>query len=393
MELREITEKKVWEDFLAQCERKTFLQSWSWGNFHESLGNKVWRFGVIASQSRINADSTQINADSKELVAVALVVKVSAKRGSFLLIPHGPVIAMSDIAISIAMSDIAMMRGVMKVLLDTLKQLAKQEKVDFIRVSPIAKRTPENTEVFKNLGFRQGPLHYHPESSWKLNIEPTEDELLASMRKSTRYLIKQAESNKDIEIVKSTNVEDMEIFYKLHTPVAKLQKFVPFSLEYLKKEFSAFIQDNNIALYFAKYSPPHQTEPDCAKLGHKIKSDPLWCGGKGEYIATAFEIFWSGIGFYHHAALLPKYHKIPASHLLQWEAIKEAKSRGCKVYDFWGYADPVKNPKHPYAGPTLFKMGFGGYVDEYVKTQDYIISQKYWINYIIELSRKIKRGL
>ncbi len=159
----------------------------------------------------------------------------------------------------------------------------------------------------------------------------------------------------------------MQLFYKLHTPVAKIQKFVPFSLDYLQKEFSAFLQDNNIVLYFAKY--------------------------KGEYIATAFEIFWSGVGFYHHAALLPEYHKIPVSHLLQWEAIKEAKSRGCKVYDFWGYADPIKDPKHPYSGPTLFKMGFGGYVDEYVKTQDYIISQKYWINYIIELARKMKRGL
>ena len=79
--------------------------------------------------------------------------------------------------------------------------------------------------------------------------------------------------------------------------------------------------------------------------------------------------------------------------MLQWEAIVEAKKRGSEIYDFWGYADPVKDPNHPYAGPTLFKMGFGGYVDKYVKTQDFVISPKYWINYIIEVSRKIKRGL
>ena len=78
---------------------------------------------------------------------------------------------------------------------------------------------------------------------------------------------------------------------------------------------------------------------------------------------------------------------------MQWKAIKEAKKRGCKIYDFWGYEDPVKNPKHPYSGPTLFKMGFGGYKEEYVKTQDLIISKKYWINYIVETIRRIKRGL
>lgn len=336
MEIREIIEKNQWEEFLTNQSQKTFLQSWAWADFHVSLGNKAWRFGIF---------------ENEKIVAIALTIKIRAKRGSFLLVPHGPVGRKESL----------------KPLMERLKKLAQEEGADFIRISPIWNRTEENIATFKNLGFRQGPLHYHPESSWKLDITPSEDQLMAGMRKSTRYLIRQAEKNPDIEIIKSTNVQDMDIFYKLHTPVAKIQKFVPFSLEYLKNEFSAFAADGNIKLYFAKY--------------------------KGEYIATSFEIFWSGIGFYHHAALLPEFHKIPVSALLQWEAIKEAKSRGCKVYDFWGYADPVKNPKHPYAGPTLFKQGFGGYVDEYVKTQDLPVSHKYWINYIIEVVRKFKRGL
>ncbi len=336
MEIREITQKQEWEGFLANHSHKTFLQSWNWGEFHMSMGNTVWKFGIYEAQT---------------LIAVALTVKIVSKRGSFLLVPHGPVGELK----------------VMPLLLEKLRILAREENADFIRVSPIWERTDENTNIFKDLGFRTAPLHYHPESSWKLTILPSEDELLAGMRKSTRYLIRQAQKNPDIEIIKSTDINDMEIFYTLHTPVAKLQKFVPFSLNYLKKEFSAFLVDNNISLFFVKY--------------------------KGEYVATAFQIFWSGGGFYHHAALLPQYHKIPASYILQWEAIKEAKNRGCSIYDFWGYADPAKNPKHPYAGPTLFKMGFGGYKDEYVKTQDYIVSQKYWIHYIIELARKLKRGL
>ncbi len=341
MEVKEITNKQVWEGFLAQRGQKTFLQSWNWGDFHQSMGNNVWRFGIY---------------EGRALISVALTVKIVSKRGSFLLAPHGPV-----------NKEQVESYQVIKVLLKKLKELAKQEKADFIRVSPIAKRTAENTDAFKKLGFKTGPLHYHPESSWKLDISLPEDQLLANMRKTTRYEIRRGQKDPDIEIIKSTNVDDIELFYQLHTPVAKLQKFVPFSKNYLKKEFSAFLKDGTISLFFAKY--------------------------KGEYIATSFEIFWSGIGFYHHAALLPEYKKIPVSYLLQWEAIKEAKSRGCTLYDFWGYADPVKNPKHPYSGPTLFKMGFGGYLDEYVKTQDYIISQKYWIHYTIEYLRKLKRGL
>ena len=351
MEIKEIHPsadgKQEWEEFVLNCNQKSFLQSWSWGDFHESLGNKIWRFGIYENPS---AGSGQAG----ELVAVALTIKINSRRGSFLLVPHGPVIARSELAI-------------LPVLLEKLKELAKQEKADFLRVCPIWERTNENTKLFKDLGFRTAPLHYHPESSWKLDITPSEDRLLGGMRKSTRYLIKQAQQNKDIEIVKSKDVQDLEVFYKIHNEVVKVQKFVPFSLEYLRKEFLAFLPDNQITLSFAKY--------------------------KGQYIAASFEIFYSQIGFYHHAGLLPEFRKLPVSALLQWEAIKEAKKRGCKVYDFWGYADPVKNPKHPYAGPTLFKQGFGGYKDEYVKTQDFVISQKYWIHYIIELLRKLKRGL
>ena len=96
---------------------------------------------------------------------------------------------------------------------------------------------------------------------------------------------------------------------------------------------------------------------------------------KGEVVAGAMIIFWSGIAFYHQAASLGKFSKFSIPYLLQWEAIKEAKNRKCRVYDFWGFTDPEKFPKHPWAGPTLFKMGFGGYKKEYIKTQDFIISK------------------
>lgn len=332
---------------MKNCDRKTFLQSWNWGEFQESLGNKIWRLGFF---------------DAGAPTSVCLVIKHKARRGSFLLAPHGPTIASQwEFEIKNLKFEI------LNILIGKLKILAKEERVDFIRISPIWERTEENEKMFNKMGFRLRPLHTHPESSWKLDISASEEELLAGMRKTTRYLVKRAQNNKDIEVFQSKNIEDIEIFNKLHLRVVKEQKFVPFSQKYFQKEFSAFLNDGQIAIFFAKY--------------------------KGEIIAAAYEIFWSEIGFYHHAALLPEYRNIPASYLLQWEAIKEAKKRGCKIYDFWGHIDPVKFPKHPYAGPTLFKMGFGGYVDEYLKTQDLVLSPKYWLNYIVETARRIRRGL
>jgi len=350
--IKEINNKEIWEDFLLECDEKTFLQSWNWGESNQSMGNKIWRLGIF---------------DEEELVGVTLISKIIAKRGTFLLIQHGPVICPKD-----------RKREIFQVLLEELKKIGKKEQASFIRINPLWEDNLENQIILKNLGFKEAPMHANAyESTWKLDITPSEDKLLMGLRKTTRYLIRQAQKKEEIEIYQSPasakatadkqNLKDVDIFNNLYQEVVKSQHFIPFSLEYLRNEFLAFQPNNQISLFFGKY--------------------------RGEIIASAFIIFWSNIGFYHHAALLPKYHKIPIAYLLLWEGIREAKKRGCILFDFWGYIDPFKNPKHPWAGPTLFKMGFGGKAYQYLKTQDLPLSKKYWLTYIFEKLRKTKRGL
>ena len=330
---QEVKNKEVWEGFLEKCQGKTFLQSWNWGEFQEGMGNKIWRFGIL---------------NEGELFSVALAVKVRAKRGTFLLVQHA--------------------LDVSELLLNKLKEIAREEKCDFIRVAPLMERNDENKKLFRDLGFRESPMHANAyEATWKLDLTPSEDELLAHMRKTTRYLIRQAQKNTNITIEKSNSADHIEIYQKLNKEVAKRQNFVPFSDSYIKNEFEIFAKDGQALWLFGKY--------------------------RGELAAGALIIFWSGIGFYHQAASLSKYAKFSIPYLLQWEAIKEAKSRGCRLYDFWGYVDTKYQRNHPWAGPTLFKMGFGGRAYEYVKTQDLPLSKKYWLTYIFEKLRKIKRGL
>jgi len=335
MEVKQIENKTVWEGFLSKQKEKTFLQSWNWGEFQEKMGNKIWRLGVVENDS---------------LVGLALVVRVAAKRGTFLLIQHGP-----------------LGQG-LEVLFEEIKKIGKEEGAAFIRVAPLLERNEENEKLFSGLGFKPSPMHASAyEATWKLDLGPTEEELLAGMRKTTRYLIRQTLNNKDIVIEKSEKLEDIEIYQKLNTEVAKRQGFVPFSLEYTKSEFSTFLKDNQDLLLFGKY--------------------------QGEVVAAALVVFWSGIGFYHQAASSVMHSKLSVPYLLQWQAIREAKVRGCALYDFWGYVDPKENPKHPWAGPTLFKMGFGGRAFQYLETQDLPLSFKYWLTFVFEKLRKLKRGL
>jgi len=350
MEIKEIKDKNIWGNFLLGVQEKTFLQSWNWGEFQQKMGNKSWRFGIYNNQ---------------ELISVVLVVKIIAKRGTFLLIQHGPTIAQSA---KCKVQNNSVKFKILKTLLQKLKRIGKKEKCSFVRIASLLTKNKENKKLFQDFKFIESPMHANAyEATLKLSLKSSEEELLSQMRKTTRYLIKQAQKNKEIEIFQSKKLEDVEIFEKLQQEVVKKQNFIPFSLEYLKNEFGVFNKDNQISLFFGKY--------------------------QGKIIAGSFVIFWSKIGFYHCAALLPKFRKIPINYLLQWEAIKEAKKRGCDLYDFWGYVDPKKEPNHPWAGPTLFKMGFSGKSYKYIRTQDLPLSWKYWLTYIFEKIRKIKRGL
>ena len=340
LNIREIDDKEIWENFLLECKEKTFLDSWNWGEFQKSLGNKIWRIGIF---------------ENENLLGLALVVKIEAKRGKFLFIPHGPNLKIEDKEKKLKL---------LRVLRDELERIAKSEDCDFIRISPILKKTKENEEIFSILGFKNAPIFIHPEITWELNIEKSEEDILAGMRKTTRYLIKKAQKEQLLTIREENSLEGVSLFNKIYLETKERQHFVPFSLEYLQKEFLAFKDEGQISILLGDY--------------------------KGEIIAGGIFIFWQNLAFYHHGASSRKYSKIPTSYLLLWEAIKKAKQKGCKVFNFWGIA-PTDSPKHPWAGLTLFKIGFGGEKKEYVKTKDLPLKKKYWINYIVETLRKWKR--
>ncbi len=342
LKITEIENKEIWEDFLRNVKEKTFLQSFNWGEFNKKMGDKILRLGIYKNQ---------------ELVSTALVIKMKAKRGTFLLLPHAPNIKNQESRVK---------NQVLETLLNRLQEIAKAEDASFIRIASLWERNEENKKIFKGLGFREAPIHVHPELTWELDLGLSEEELLKNMRKTTRYLIRQGLKNEEIKIIKSNNIKDIEKFNNLYLETKTRHQFSPFSLNYLKNEFLSFLPDNQISLFLGEY--------------------------KGEVVCSGIFVFWQNICFYHHGASSLKYPKVPVSYLLLWEGIKEAKERRCQKFNFWGIA-PISNKKHPWAGLSLFKMGFGGESKEYLKTQDFVISNSYWFSFFIEKLRKLKRGL
>ena len=335
---QEIKDKKIWDDFVTSAPDHTFLHSWNWGEFNEQMGDKIWRMGVY---------------DGDKIIAAALIIRVHARRGNFLFVPHGPLSSENQDP-----------KSVFSELIKKLKELARKESVSFIRISPLLQDSEENRKLFKELGFRPAPIHMHAEITWTLDLAPSEEELIKNMRKTTRNLIRRAERD-GVKITISTDESDIEQFMKLYGETSERHSFTPFSSKYLKTQLAVFARDNSIAIFNAWYD--------------------------NEILASAIVVFYGKSAYYHHGASIPS--KIPAAYLLQWEAIKEAKKRGHKYYNFWGIV-PENAPKnHPWTGITLFKKGFGGFETDYVHAQDLQLSPMYWVNWAVEIVRRHRRNL
>ena len=345
MQIQEITNKSQWEDFIFQNKEATFLHSWNWGEFNKNTGEKIWRVGVFDSRDEALPC----------LIAIVLIIKVKARRGSFLFVPQGPIITYNSKLIT---------NDLLSRIFDYLKDLGKREKVSFVRISPVLENTSENLNIFKQAGFRNASIHMmHPEITWLLDITKSEEEILKGMRKTHRNLIRRAVKD-GVEIIQNTDEKYLKNFYDIHMETVKRHKFVPFSYDYIRSEVKAFKDDNQISVFSAKY--------------------------KNKIISSAIIVFYGNQAFYHHGASLSEYNKIPSSYLILWEAIKEAKKRNKEIFNFYGIVE--NKPKHPWAGLSKFKKGFGGYKKEFLHCQDLSLSKKYLITWLVEVVRKIKRG-
>ncbi len=340
MTVREISSKTEWEDFLIQTEPHSFLPSWNWGDLQERLGTTVLRVGVY---------------DGSVLLAVTLILHIKARRGAFLFVPHGPILKLAVEPSS-----------VLPTLLEFLKEHGKKRGVAFIRLSPLLEKTEKYRFLFRRLGFRDAPVHLmHPELAWLLDIRKDEEVLIKEMRKTTRYLIRKAEKE-GVVIREGDSEDDLAAFLKVYRTTVDRQSFRPFKDDFFKNELEVFKNDRQIKIFLAEH--------------------------EGNVIGAAMIVFYGQSAFYHHGASDQTYSHIPGSYLLQWRVIQAARARGLTLYNFWGIVRP-DGKKHPWAGLSLFKTGFGGFEEEYLHAQDFSLSFRYWLVYFVEKFRRIRRGL
>ena len=329
-EIKEIIDQKIWEEFILAQPESSFFQSWNWGEVQRG----VWRLGVY---------------DKDELVGVAQVVKITAKKGSYLQVRHGPILK-------------EWKPVYLDALFKYLKKLGKEEKVWFLRMSPLLGKTVAQQNFFKERGFQEVVIPRLDASlAWVLDITKSEEDLLLEMRKTTRYLIHKAQKM-GVKVFEGTKESDLQAFLNIYQTTAQRQHFVPHSG--IKEEFLILGKAGQVKLLLAEYQ-------------EKI-------------MAGALIVFYGKQAVYHHSgAILDS--NIPAMYLLLWKAILEAKKENKSIFNFWGIS-PQDKPSDPWSGLTLFKTGFGGKTKEFLPAHDLPLSPFYSLTRLVETFWKMKRG-
>jgi len=335
MKIKEICEEEVWENFISAFSKRTFLHSWDWTEFRRKIGDKIYRRGLWTNN---------------DLAAVFFASKIKAKKGNFLLVAHGPLIKNYR-------------PEVLKKIIEELKEIGKKEKAAFLRIAPLWSEGSENDQIIAKEGFLRSSSSVFPTKSWELSLAGSENDILSGMRKGTRYMIAKGEKDGGMQIFKSQDPSNVRIFYDIYKETSLRHKFKPFSFNYIQGEFAEFSAKNHVKLFLAEKN--------------------------NRYIAGAIIIFWQNRAFYHHGASVGDKGSVFASHLIQWEAIKEARARGCDKYNFW-VISPNGGPKHRWAGLTFFKKGFGGNEVEYALAKDLPLTRRYWITRFWEKARNIR---
>jgi lipid II:glycine glycyltransferase (peptidoglycan interpeptide bridge formation enzyme) len=129
------------------------------------------------------------------------------------------------------------------------------------------------------------------------------------MKQKTRYNIKLAQ--KKGVVVRASS--DIETFHRLMQETGGRDQFGIHSLAYYQKAYELF-----------------QPNGACTLLLADVGGQPL----AGLMVFTQGERAW-----YLFGASSNELREYMPTYLLQWEAIRWARERGCKLYDLWGVPD------------------------------------------------------
>ncbi len=248
-------------------------------------------------------------------------------------------------------------------LLPQIEAACHQRKAVFLQIEPDINMPYDEAQLDALFpGFTKDPNTIQPRGTIFVDLQPDEEAILANMKQKTRYNIRLAE-RKGVKVYLSQDLED---FYKQTVITSSRDGFAVHAFSYYKNAFDLFEPKGECALLRASYE-----DKSLAYLMLFLHGERAW---------------------YFYGASNDEMRNLMPTYLLQWEAMRYAKTHGATLYDLWGIPDASEEMlEAQFAersdglwGVYRFKRGFGGEVirsaPAYVKVFNPLLYKAYlWL--------------
>jgi len=218
---------------------------------------------------------------------------------------------------------------------EEIDEMCRRHRAIFLKLEPDS----WNFEITLYLpSFILSKHNIQPPRTMIIDLSGNEEEILARMKQKTRYNIRLA-------MKKGVTVrawDDVESFHKMMLVTGDRDRFGVHSLEYYRCAYELFHPTGMCELLVAEY--------------------------EGRPLAALMVLARGRRAWYFYGASTDEERNRMPTYLLQWEAVKWAKARGCEEYDLWGVPDEdeatleanFENRQDGLWGVYRFKRGFGG---------------------------------
>ncbi len=348
----------TWNRLVASFPDPHILQSWEWGQVKARFGwlpyylvwfNEKEKIQIITDVAGITRE------DQSEPLAASLVLQRSTPiRGiNIVYLPKGPLLRdWNDSKNRLH-------------LLEELAKFGREHGAIFIKMDPDVRTgtgLPNDAgaveyitgstvidDLLRN-GWRFSSEQVQFRNTVLLDLAGDEEALLMRMKQKFRYNVRLAKK-KGVSI-RLGEIGDLDLLYSLYTETAKRDGFVIRERGYYKHLWRTFFSDG---------------EP--FKESIQPTAMPLIAEVSGEPVAAMFLFLFAGKAWFLFGMSGDAHREKMPNYLLQWEAIRLAKTAGCHTYDLWGAPDTFEEDD-PLWGVYRFKEGMGGEVVRHIGAWD-----------------------
>ncbi|MEP7137802.1 MAG: peptidoglycan bridge formation glycyltransferase FemA/FemB family protein [Chloroflexota bacterium] len=238
-----------------------------------------------------------------------------------------------------------------------IDSVCKKNRAIFLKLELDRWQTEEITSITNPQLLITSSHNIQPPRTIIIDIKDTEEAILARMKPKTRYNIRLAEK-KGVTV---RTWSDIESFHKLMTVTGGRDGFGIHSLEYYKRAYELLQPKGLGEILVAEY--------------------------EGKPLAALFVARNGNRAYYLYGASTDEERNRMPTYLLQWEAMKWAKARGCEEYDLWGVPDEneatleanFETRHNGLWGVYRFKRGFGGELKRAAQAMDRVYNPLlYW---------------